>query len=65
MPLLVLYRYRVYDAIHRRWHVTHAMTEEDAASLDSATRRDWSREERNISEDWRAMSATAVRLRSR
>jgi len=33
-----------------------AMTGEEAAQLDNSTRLDWSREERPIPSDWRAMS---------
>ena len=65
MPILIFYRYRAFDPIRRRWYVTHAMTEQDAARLEEARQLEWSREERNISEDWRAMSASSFRLRSR
>jgi hypothetical protein len=40
-----------------------AMTEEEAAQLDSATRLDWSREERHLSQDSRAMSTSAFLIR--
>jgi hypothetical protein len=59
MPTLILYRYRVFDPIRRRWAITPAMTEEEAVRLASAVRLDWSREERHIPEDRQAMSTSA------
>ena len=51
MPTMILYRYRVFDPVRRRWFVSHAMTDQDASRLAGAVRLDWSREERQTPTD--------------
>jgi hypothetical protein len=59
MPTLVLYRYRAFDPVRRRWYVTHAMTEQEAGRLGNPTPLEWSREERRIDTDPLCLSTSA------
>jgi hypothetical protein len=64
VPILILHRYRTFDPIRRRWYVTPAMTEQDAPRLNGATRLEWSREERTVSDDSGANRTSAFLYRS-